>query len=91
MKRTVVFEKGMLLGMRCDLRVYVLAQRGTGDLELMTFTTRSSNCTSCGDGVFCSLLRIPSEVSLSFAFLGVRSMLRCRCIGNRFQILPSSR
>ena len=34
MKRTVVFEKGMLLGMRCDLRVYVIAQRGTGDLEL---------------------------------------------------------
>lgn len=50
----------------------------------MTFTTRSSNCTSCGDGVFCSLLRIPSEVSAPFAFLGVRSKLLAGLLGIGF-------
>jgi hypothetical protein len=47
MKRAVVYEEGMLVG----------------DLELMTGTNRCSNCISSGNGVFCSLLRIPSEVS----------------------------
>ncbi len=39
--------------------------RAAGDLELMTGSSRCSDCISSGSGVFCALLLIPAEVSAS--------------------------
>ena len=65
MKRTVVYEEGMLLGacMCLVMHVACITCHVAGDLELMTGTSRCSDCISSGNGVFCSLLLIPSEVS----------------------------
>ncbi len=62
MKRTVIFEPGSLLGAASRHAPQLKCSLAAGELELLTFTNRSSDCASCSDGVFCSLLRIPSEV-----------------------------
>jgi hypothetical protein len=63
MKRAIVYEEGMLVG----------------ELELMTGTNRCSDCISSGNGVFCSLLRIPSEVRCVLLMVCILSALaNCR-------------